>query len=377
MDTHRIGELVKEHSTPLMITDCEIIRNNYHTLQKALPTVKLFYAIKPFPHSTVLQTLYDIGAGFDVATNGEIELLKKSKVPSSSCIHTHPIKRDKDIKEAIKFGITHFVVDNIEEIGKFIKYAKRVKLVIRVAFSNPTATIDLSKKFGCDPTEVIQLMVFARDNRIHVNGLCFHVGSQSMTSGMYVTAINKCNDIIAETILRGLPAIEILDIGGGFPVTYDTATVDIMDFCAPINAALMRIPPNVKIYAEPGRYIVGTASISVATVIGRKIKDDKFHYYIDDGIYDSYSLQFFDSIIPTIEPIRHSDTGNLLFNSIIWGITCDSTDKIREVLWPKLEIGDYIIAKNMGAYTSLATGTHFNMVDRAKHVFVNVLPSPP
>ena len=372
MDISQIDMLVKKHSSPLMITDCDIIRNNYHTLQKALPNVKLLYAIKPYPHMTVLKTLYDIGAGFDVATNGEIALLKKSNIPATSCFHTHPIKKDKDIKEAINYGITQFVVDNIEEISKFKKYAKKIKLSIRVAFSNPTATIDLSKKFGCDPTEVVKLIEFARDNKLHVNGLCFHVGSQSMTSDMYVTAINKCNDLIAEIILRGLPAIEILDIGGGFPVEYDTHVQDIDEFCKPINDALSHIPTNIKIYAEPGRYIVGTASITVATIIGRKVKDDTFHYYIDDGIYDSYSLQFFDSIIPEIEPIRQQNTGNLLYTSILWGITCDSTDKIREMQWPKLNIGDYIIAKNMGAYTSLATGTDFNMVDRAKHIFINI-----
>lgn len=375
METTQIVELARKHSTPLMITDCDIIRNNYHELQNALPNVKLYYAIKPFPNAIVLKTLYDLGSGFDVATNGEIALLKKANIPATFCIHTHPVKRDKDIKEALKYGITQFVVDNHEEIKKFKKYAKKVNLTVRVAFSNPTATIDLSKKFGCDPLDAIRLMAFAKDNKIKVNGLCFHVGSQSMTSDMYVTAIDKCNDIIAESILAGLPAIEFLDIGGGFPVAYESSPYDkvnINAFCAPIREALSHIPPHVKIYAEPGRFIVGTASISVASIIGKKSKGNTLHYYIDDGIYDSYSLQFFDSVVPKISWITWGDAHTENYTSVIWGITCDSTDIIRHIDWPELFIGDYIIAENMGAYTSLATGTNFNMVDRAKHVFINI-----
>lgn len=41
-----------------------------------------------------------------------------------------------------------------------------------------------------------------------------------------------------------------------------------------------------------------------------------------------------------------------LFNSIIWGPTCDALDKVCEnVLMPEMEIDDLMLFENMGAYT--------------------------
>lgn len=370
MNHNQLKLLTALHQTPLMVTDCDDIRKKYKELSKALPGVKLHYAIKPFPHENVLRTLYWEGASFDVATTGEIKILQKANIQADRCIHTHPIKKDQDIKDAIRYGITSFVVDNENEILKFVRYKKKVNLMLRVAFSSPTASIDLSKKFGCEAQTALNLIEFARKHGVRINGLVFHVGSQSRTSDMYVEAINTCIDLMAEVILKGFSPIEILDIGGGFPVSYDCdEQINIDEFCKPIRESLNRVPAHVKIYAEPGRFIVGTSTFSIATIIGKKFHQGKFHYYIDDGIYDTYSLQFFDSVVPTIS---HTGTGSDLHPTIIWGITCDSTDIIRQnIEWPELQIGDFIMAHNMGAYSSISTGTNFNLVNRAKYIFLN------
>ena len=47
-------------------------------------------------------------------------------------------------------------------------------------------------------------------------------------------------------------------------------------------------------------------------------------------------------------------------NCKVFGPTCDSIDKVlTSVHLPKLEIGDWVVAKNMGAYTMSAT-SNFN-----------------
>ena len=375
MRNDQIKEAVKKHGSPLLITILDNVNYNYEFLSEALPNVTLYYALKPFPHERVVRSLNSVGAHFDVATTGEIKVLKKVGVTANKCIHTHPIKREKDIREAINFGITQFVVDNVDEILKFRKFRKKVNLLLRVSFRNPTASIDLSKKFGCRPEDVLSLVEFARSHGIRINGLSFHVGSQCKDSTMHVKAINVCNDLIAQAILKGLPSIDILDIGGGFPAQYSgDIPQHITTFCEPIVEALTKVPQHVKIIAEPGRYIVANTTISVSTVIGKAVRDDKPWYYIDDGVYGSYSSHIFDhvknesyAIVLDKTDIRSEPT----YSSVIAGPTCDSVDIVHEdIMLPDLKIGDLIVGRTMGAYSS-ATSTNFNFFDKAKHIFVD------
>lgn len=366
-----IYHAVEKHGAPLLITDCDSIRAQYHALQNALPNVKLYYAMKPFPHKTVVDVLHKEGSYFDVATTGEIKVLKKLNISADKCIHTHPIKRIKDIRAALNFGITQFVADNPDEILKFKKFKKKAKLLLRISFRSPSASIDLSKKFGCAVKDVISLLELARSNGIHVNGFSFHVGSQSRDSSMYVTAVKTCNALIAECILRGLPPIEILDIGGGFPIDYEgEIATNISDFCKPIVEELKKLPTHISVVAEPGRFIVGPSTISVSTVMGKAKREDKIWYYLDDGIYGSYSNQFFDHVQNPVHALKN-DVPKETFPSVLSGPTCDSIDVVKECIQlPELQIGDLIIGHAMGAYT-WATSTNFNFFDKAKFVFLN------
>jgi ornithine decarboxylase len=96
-----IEHLVKRYGSPLFIIDAARIRAQYRRLAGALPQVDLHYAIKPLPHAAVIRALLEEGAFFDLATNGEIDLVRRSGVPPKRCVHTHPIKRDSDIRNAL------------------------------------------------------------------------------------------------------------------------------------------------------------------------------------------------------------------------------------------------------------------------------------
>ena len=149
--------LAGQFGTPLLVVDAERIRRQYHRLQAALPGVVLHFALKPLPHPAVVQVLAAEGAAFDLATNGEVEIVRRAGVAPQRCIHTHPIKRDGDIRTALAYGVGRFVIDNPDELRKFVKYRNRSSLLIRVSFSSPEARCDLSRKFGCEPAAVPEL----------------------------------------------------------------------------------------------------------------------------------------------------------------------------------------------------------------------------
>ena len=363
-----IRRLVREFGSPLLIIDCERVRKQYRQLQRALPQVDLHYALKPLPHPAVISTVLDEGGYLDLATTGEVELVASMGVDPARCIHTHPIKRDCDIKGALAHGVRVFVADNPDELGKFVPYAAEVELLLRVSFRSPGAVCDLSRKFGCDPENLLALARTARDLGLSVRGLSFHVGSQAGDSQKHVEAIEACARLLAAARREKLGPLDTLDIGGGFPIDYAQRAPLISAFCAPIRSALATLPKRVRIIAEPGRYIAGPSAIGVASVMGRAEREGHWWYYLDDGLYGSYSGQLFDHARYPIEALKRGPRRA----SVLAGPTCDSIDVISEnIMLPELDVGDLIVGRAMGAYT-WASASEFNFFPKATVVSVNL-----
>lgn len=367
-EAERIRRLVAIHGAPLLILDCEAVRRQYRALAAALPGVDLHYALKPLPHPAVVTTLMQEDAWFDLATSGEVDLVRGLGVAPERCIHTHPIKRDRDIRDALDFGVTTFVVDNPDELRKFEKYADQAELLLRVSFRSPDAKVDLSKKFGCTPEAARDLLVLAHDLGIRIKGLSFHVGSQAADPRKHVEAVNACGAIIAWNQAAGLPPLAVLDIGGGFPVEYNEDVPPINEFCRPIREALAQIPQDVRLIAEPGRFISAPAITAVSSVMGKALRDGRWWYYLDDGVYGSYSGQMFDH---AKYPVDCLDWAGERFPSVLAGPTCDSIDVIDEnIMLPELNEGDLVVGRMMGAYT-WASATEFNFFRKAQIVVIN------
>ncbi len=366
-----IRRLVREFGSPLLILDCERVRVQYRKLRAALPKVSLHYALKPMPHTAVVRTVLEEGGCLDLATTGEVQLVRRLGVDPGRCIHTHPIKRPPDIRNALEFGVRTFVVDNADEVRKFERLTGRAELLIRVSFRSPGAVCDLSRKFGCDPEDVLSLARLAAELGVTVRGLSFHVGSQAADSAKHVEAIHACARLMAAGRRAKLGVLDTLDIGGGFPIDYAQPVQDIGWFCEPLREALERLPKRVRVIAEPGRFIVGPAAIGVASVMGRARREGHWWYYLDDGLYGSYSGQLYDHARYPVEPLK--DGGERL-PSVLAGPTCDSIDVIAEnLLLPKLETGDLIVGRAMGAYT-WASASEFNFFPKATVVAVNLTP---
>jgi len=366
-----IRRLVKEFGSPLLILDCERVRVQFRKLRKALPGVDLHYALKPMPHASVVNTIVAEGGFLDLATTGEVQLVARLGVSPDRCIHTHPIKREQDIVNAIKFGVRTFVADNPDEVRKFARHTADAELLLRVSFRSPGAVCDLSRKFGCDPEDLLELARVAAQLGIEVRGLSFHVGSQATDSAKHVEALQSCAKLIAAARREKLGAFDTLDIGGGFPIDYARPVQDISAFCAPLRAALAKLPKRVRVIAEPGRFIVGPSAIGVASVMGRARREGHWWYYLDDGLYGSYSGQLFDHARYPVEPLRNGDER---LPSVLAGPTCDSIDVIAEnLMLPELKAGDLIVGRAMGAYT-WASASEFNFFPKATVVTVNAKP---
>jgi ornithine decarboxylase len=197
--------------------------------------------------------------------------------------------------------------------------------------------------------------------RIKIQGLSFHVGSQAVDSGMHVQAINVCRQLMHSAAENG-HELKTLDIGGGFPADYGQQSLPIEEYCAPIRSALRLLQPGVRVIAEPGRYIAAAAAIAVSSVMGRALRDHRWWYYLDDGLYGSYSGQMYDHAKYPIDALA---APGKCYPSVLAGPTCDSIDVIGENLnLPLLDVGDLVVGRSMGAYT-WASASDFNFFPRA------------
>jgi ornithine decarboxylase len=372
-DRASLEELVEKHETPFMVLDLSEIDYQYKSLQAALPGVKIFYALKSLSHPELLKRLKSLGSYFDLATIGEIDLVESLGIKGSQCLHSHPIKKDKEIKRALEFGCNRMVVDNIEEMKKFIPYADQVELIIRVGFRSKQAVVDLSRKFGCALEELPILVNLAKDHGIDVVGLSFHVGSQSLSSMTQANAIRS--SIAAMKLMDGVNW-KFLDIGGSFPISYQEEVLSISDFCAPVMEALSELPEDIEVFAEPGRFISDPSMIEVVSIVGKAKRGAKIWYYLDDGVYGGFSGQMYDHAIYPLAPLKPFDPTGEFHSSVLAGPTCDSIDVVAEdIELPEMFIGDVLVSKKMGAYT-IVSATEFNYYPKPKIVVVEDIFDP-
>jgi len=200
-----------------------------------------------------------------------------------------------------------------------------------------------------------------------VEGLSFHVGSQCTNPQNYVQALHLSAGIFAEAKSRGFD-LKLLDIGGGFPAHYDDTVPAFKSLARTITTELDRLfPAPIEILAEPGRFLVASAATAVAKIIGKAVRGGKLCYYLDDGVYHTFSGVIFDHCQYHLKSFKK---GPQQLCSV-FGPTCDALDTISlaEQL-PDLDPGDYVYSANIGAYAA-ASSTHFNGFPPATVVHVN------
>ena len=180
-----------------------------------------------------------MGCGFDVATNGEIDIIK-GHIDPKTCIHTHPIKKISSIEYALDFGIDIFVADNELELDKFVPFKDRIKLLLRVSTPNEEVKTNLSAKFGANFEDMEEMLRKAKELGLHVMGFCFHVGSQTLKNQKFSKEIGLVYSLFEVAKSYGHNP-DRMDIGGGFPWNYETGEMDIVSFCEPIREALAPI----------------------------------------------------------------------------------------------------------------------------------------
>ena len=371
-----LKKIAQEHGTPVFIIDHKKIRQNYREFKEHLPFVQAYYAVKANSNPAIVKTLYDLGASFDVASFPEFMLVYdniKHLPPKEQqdfiwdkIIYANTIKQVETLQSLDQYKplVTY---DNYDELKKIKRHCPHAGLVLRIRVPNTGSMVELSSKFGAHPGEAVDMIEEAFKIGLVVEGLSFHVGSQCTNFENYVQALQLSSSLFKEAESRG-HKLQLLDIGGGFPVKYHPRITSFKTLAKKLTVEIQRLfPKDIQILAEPGRFIAATTATLVAKIIGKAVRDGKLCYYLDDGVYHTFSGIVFDHCQYHLKSFKEGEKKI----SSVFGPTCDAFDTISvaEQL-PECEVDDLLYAENIGAYT-LASSTYFNGFPPAKVVHVN------
>ena len=320
----------------------------------------VLYAVKANPHPAILDAVYAAGVRwFDVASLPEIEAVA-SRFDDVTLAFMHPVKARSAIRRAyFDFGVRIFAIDSHEELMKIVAEtggAKDLHLVVRLAVSSDYAQHKLAGKFGAMGAEAVMLLREARAVAEEL-GVTFHVGSQCMRPEAWRVAMAAVGDIIREAGVT----VDIVDVGGGFPVAYPGLTPPPLEmYMAEIEAAFEQMPvlENADMWCEPGRALCAEAGSHIARVELRK--GDAL--YLNDGAYGALFDAAHGGLVYPTKLLRQKGGPRRPMRPFkLYGPTCDSIDAMEGPFMLPADVseGDYIEFGMTGAYGG-ALATKFN-----------------
>jgi ornithine decarboxylase len=350
--------------TPYLVTDLDTVARRYAAFSAALPGVHAFYAMKCNPSPEILTTLAARGAGFEIASIGELRLLQRLGVDPAGVLYSNPVKPPAHIAAAHAAGLWRFSFDSPNELAKIAEHAPGAAVYLRLRVDDHDSVFPLSRKFGADLQDAAGLMLLARDLGLRPYGLTFHVGSQCGNPAAWRRAIGATGRLMARLADAGIH-LGMLDLGGGFPARYVAGVPSIEAIGDMINPALAELLPYRPelVAAEPGRHLVAEAAVMAVAVIGRERRGDEDWLFVEVGAYNGMmeTLQTADGWDYPLWTSRpdHAETPQVPFT--VTGPSCDSSDTMfRGVLLPAtLDVGDTLYIGSAGAYT-LSYASAFN-----------------
>ncbi len=352
---HVRDALKQGYDKPFLLVDTEIVRNKIRRFKAALPRVHPHYAVKANPDPRVLKVLIDEGAGFEIASIAELDILLGLGVPAGEVYYSNPMKSRDYIRYAAEKGVEWFALDSLEELRKIVSIKPDAKLYVRIEAPNVGSDWPLAGKFGLKTQEVDAIVAEAVALKADLAGVTFHVGSQCRNPENWRVGIQSAKRVFKKMRLAGLKP-RLLNIGGGYPVRHVKPIPSIEKIAEVVNHALRDVPQTVRIMAEPGRYFVSDAGFFVCRVVGTAVRSGKRWMYWDAGV--------FGGVVETTEGLRYDVLTDRTGKLVPWNIagpTCDSVDVcMRDELFPEdLQEGDFIYIANAGAYTT-AYASNFN-----------------
>ncbi|MFO0752375.1 MAG: type III PLP-dependent enzyme [Thermodesulfovibrionales bacterium] len=356
---------LSDEPPPYLLMDREVVAEKVAAIGKNIRNAKVFYAVKANPDIEVIKLLNSFGVGFEIASEGELQLLASLGVGADRIITSNPTKTFRFLEQAAAYGIRYYSYDSAAEVEKLSRYAPGCNVYVRLSVPNEGSEWPLSKKFGVETDEAAGLILYAKEKGLTPVGITFHVGSQCNNVYNWNTAIDKARDLWETAEQNGI-RLRVLNIGGGYPIRYTKSVVEVETIEKKVDKAIyQKFPHDIEVFIEPGRAMVGDAGIFVSTVIGKASRGGENWLHIDVGV--------FNGLMESVGGIKYTYVVGSRSEVKTWnlvGPSCDSFDVIeKEVELPEPEVGNRLLILASGAYT-ISYASEFNGFSIPKTILI-------
>jgi diaminopimelate decarboxylase len=375
-----LSELAQKFGTPLFVTSKNAILSQFHSFEQAFKGLDHLtcYSVKANYNLSILQALAEAGSGFDVNSGGELFRALKAGAKPKKIIFAGVAKTRDEIEYALKSKVLFLKAESLSELRAIESVAHKLKLVAPIALRlNPNVAVEThpyittgndEKKFGIDEMIIEDALADVKKlKRLRLVGLEMHIGSQIFSIDSFIEATYKMLSIKSLAESMGFE-LSYIDVGGGFPITYRASKP------APaIDAFADKLVPILKqekaqILFEPGRFIVGNASVIVTETLYRKQNQRGKNFIIVDAAMTEL-------IRPTLYEAYHDifavkSTEDIVIADVVGGV-CETGDFFaldREVA--NVKEGELLAILSAGAY-GMTMSSNYNARLKPAEVMVN------
>jgi diaminopimelate decarboxylase len=372
-DGVNLSELAAAVGTPYYLYSWDRALANLNRLRAAFPQAEIHYSLKANANLALIRILIAAGAGLDAVSGGEIFRALRAGADPAQIVFAGVGKTGAELSYALDIGIGWFNVESALELTNLVRLAKETSKRPRIALRiNPSVRADThhyiatghsAAKFGIPLDEADSLLGETIDSEhVAIEGLHVHIGSQLGTVDRTAEAINAVLPLFDK-----YPQLNTLNLGGGFPVSYNGEIVPSVEvFSEAVNACLKG--RSLRLLLEPGRFIIADAGALIVRVQYIKPAPDGILAITDGGMTELIRPALYGAthhVMPLNEPSsdQHQQTQ-------VVGPVCESADVLRaDIMLSPLQPGDLLAIMHAGAYGAVM-GSNYNARPRPPEILV-------
>jgi diaminopimelate decarboxylase len=365
--------LAERFGTPFYAYDLDVIERQAAALRAVLPpVVDVAYAAKANPALAVVAHLGRLELGADVASGGELELVRRAGIDPARIVMTGPGKRDDELRAAVELGIRAITVESPTELARLEAIAAEVGRVVpvmlRAAVSEHARLErvrlvgdDGAGKFGMDPGDLLDAAVTAgRSPHLAFLGLHAFGASNVLDAGALLDHVRATVHVARRLALAAGTTLRLIDAGGGLGIPYEPheESLDLRRLGAGLTEiidgwAQDPLLADARLLLEPGRFLVGPAGAYVARVVDRKTVNGAAVVILDGGVHHVLrpALVGQEHRVRSLSG-RSDATGQARVQRVtVAGPLCSGLDVFSQTAVMSLpEVGELVAILDVGAY---------------------------
>ncbi|MCX6243590.1 MAG: diaminopimelate decarboxylase [Bacteroidetes bacterium] len=362
--------LIGEEDTAMIFLDLSFLEERIRHLQSLFPSSSLHaIATKANPLLKILKFMLPLGAGAEVASVGELKLALKAGYPPEKIVFDSPVKTMQDLEFALLAGV-HINADSLAELD-------RIALLKEKIHSSGTAGIRINPQVGVG--SILESSVAGEYSKFGVpirtgkeelksaflryewlTGVHLHVGSQGCSMELLLEGIRVLYEFAEEiNTITGTRRINIFDIGGGFPISYDSSIEppSMEEYAGEIKKRFPSLFTNhYSLFTEFGRWVHVNTGWTVSRVEYVKrdpgINTAMIHVGADLFLRECLNPKAWQHEYTLFDINGIQKQGKDVHPYNLAGPLCFSGDILaRDVKLPAAEEGDYLVIHDTGGYT--------------------------